>query len=83
MQPRRDIDDYCYKGNRKLKEPVLPPNCKIVGREAFANSQIRKLVTFPKTLEEIRDGAFAENRCLSFLHLWKVSGHTAIKTVQP
>ena len=50
MQPRRDIDDYCYKGNRKLKEPVLPPNCKIVGREAFANSQIRKLVTFPKTL---------------------------------
>ena len=64
MQPRRDIDDYCYKGNRKLKEPVLPPNCKIVGREAFANSQIRKLVTFPKTLEEIRDGAFAENRCL-------------------
>ena len=64
MQPRRDIDDYCYKGNRKLKEAVLPPNCKIVGREAFANSQIRKLVTFPKTLEEIRDGAFAENRCL-------------------
>lgn len=64
MQPRRDIDDYCYKGNRKLKEPVLPPNCKIVGREAFANSQIRKLVTFPETLEEIREGAFSENRFL-------------------
>ena len=86
MQPRRDIDDYCYKGNRKLKEPVLPPNCKIVGREAFANSQIRKLVTFPKTLEEIRDGLLQKTavlRRLSFLHLWKVSGHTAIKTVQP
>lgn len=64
MQPRRDIDDYCYKGNRKLKEAVLPPDCKIIGREAFANSQIRKLVTFPETLEEIRDGAFSENRCL-------------------
>ena len=54
MQPRRDIDDYCYKGNRKLKEAVLPPNCKVIGREAFANSHIRKLVTFPQTLEEIR-----------------------------
>ena len=38
MQPRRDIDDYCYKGNRKLKEAVLPPDCKFIGREAFANS---------------------------------------------
>ena len=86
MQPRRDIDDYCYKGNRKLKEPVLPPNCKIVGREAFANSQIRKLVTFPETLEEIREGAFSEIvflKKLSFLHPWKVSGRTVIKTAQP
>lgn len=62
MQPRRDIDDYCYKGNRKRKEVILPPGCKTIGREAYANSQIRKPVMFPKTLEEIGEGAFAENR---------------------
>ena len=53
MQPRRDIEDYCYKGNRKRKEVILPPGCKTIGREAYANSQIRKPVMFPKTLEEI------------------------------
>lgn len=64
MQPRRDIDDYHHRGNRKLKEAILPPDCKIIGREAFANSQIRKLVTFPETLEETWEGAFSENRSL-------------------
>lgn len=41
MQPRRDIDDYCYKGNRKLKEAVLPPNYFLLPWRALVHTAIK------------------------------------------
>ena len=36
------IDDYCFKGDGKIKEVILPSSCRIIGREAFASCQFRK-----------------------------------------
>lgn len=44
MQPRRDIDDYCYKGNRKLKEAVLPPGCKLL--KTITNVEFPRVMSY-------------------------------------
>ena len=47
------IDDGCFRSDGRMREVILPPNCKIIGREAFFQCQIRKEVVLPKTMKEI------------------------------
>lgn len=58
------IDDYCFKGDKKIKEAILPSDCRIIGKEAFAYCQFRNPVIFSNVLEEIKEGAFSENYAL-------------------
>ena len=34
------IDDGCFRADGRMREVILPPNCKIIGREAFFQCQI-------------------------------------------
>ena len=56
-----NIDDGCFRSDGRMREVILPPNCKIIGREAFFQCQIRKEVVLPKTMKEIKRRAFSEN----------------------
>lgn len=85
------IDDYCFKGDGKIKEVILPSSCRIIGREAFASCQFRKPVIFPQTFLEIKEGAFAENHSLKeatfpasmeAVGAYCYKGCTALKTIK-
>lgn len=58
------IDDKCFMENGRIKEIVLSPHCRIIGRQAFEGCQFRKQIIFPETLVEIKKRAFAENHNL-------------------
>ena len=47
-----------------MKEVILSPQCKIIGKQAFESCQFRKGIDFPDTLIEIKKRAFAENHSL-------------------
>ena len=48
----------------RIKEVILSPQCKIIGKQAFESCQFRKGIDFPATLIEIKKRAFAENHSL-------------------
>ena len=58
------IDDRCFKNAGRIKEVILSPQCKIIGKQAFESCQFRKGIDFPATLIEIKKRAFAENHSL-------------------
>ncbi len=72
------IDDGCFRADGRMREVILPPNCKIIGREAFFQCQIRKEVVLPKTLTEIKRRAFSENHSLRAVHF-----PASLKTLGP
>lgn len=68
------IDDGCFRADGRMREVILPPNCKIIGREAFFQCQIRKEVVLPKTMKEIkRPGVFRKSQpaCSPFSSVFK------------
>ena len=48
------IDDRCFKNAGRIKEVILSPQCKIIGKQAFESCQFRKGIDFPATLIEIK-----------------------------
>ena len=58
------IDDRCFRNAGRMKEVILSPQCKIIGKQAFESCQFRKGIDFPDTLIEIKKRAFAENHSL-------------------
>ena len=58
------IDDRCFRNAGRIKEVILSPQCKIIGKQAFESCQFRKGIDFPATLIEIKKRAFAENHSL-------------------
>ena len=55
------IDDRCFRNAGRMKEVILSPQCKIIGKQAFEGCQFRRGIDFPDTLIEIKKRAFAEN----------------------
>lgn len=66
------IDNGCFMRNGKVHEVILPPECTIIGRQAFEGCQFQKEVKFPETLRMIGDRAFAENHRLRRVHFPKL-----------
>ena len=50
--------------NGKVHGVVLPPECRVIGKQAFEGCQFQKMVVFPESLVEIKKRAFAGNRRL-------------------
>ena len=58
------IGDKCFMNNGKVHGVVLPPECRVIGKQAFEGCQFQKMVVFPESLVEIKKRAFAGNRRL-------------------
>ena len=57
----RYIGDKCFLNNGKVHGVVLPPSCRVIGKQAFEGCQFRRKVEFPESLVEIKKRAFAGN----------------------
>ena len=58
------IGDKCFLNNGKVHGVVLPPECRVIGKQAFEGCQFQKAVEFPESLVEIKKRAFAANKRL-------------------
>ena len=40
------IDDGCFRADGRMREVILPPNCKIIGRKPFSSARSERKLFF-------------------------------------